>query len=270
MSIGETLATARQDAGLTIADIGRVTCIRETIIRAIERDEFELCGGHFYARGHIRSIAQAIGIDAQPLVEQYDAQHGGSPRAATLTRGLDPAPVSISSERRRPNWSMVMAALLLVVVVFGVFQLVDGSRGSGTPGSGKGDRPGPVAEDTESRASSTASRTPSARAQDASSPTPSKTQSTQPPRPNRATIRLEATAPTWISAEGPDGEQLYEGTLQSGDSVRFTDDKLIRLVIGNLGGVSMTINGKDMGVVGEPGAVSEDLRVYPDRVEGIS
>lgn len=126
MTIGETLATARQDAGLTIVDIARATCIRETIIGAIERDDFELCGGHFYARGHIRSIAGAIGIDPQPLVEQYDAEHGGSPRAAIPTHGLDPAPVSLGAQRRRPNWSMVLAAVLLVVVVFGLFQLVDG------------------------------------------------------------------------------------------------------------------------------------------------
>ena len=57
MSIGETLADARRQAGLTITQVSRETRIRESIIRDIEQDDFSACGGDFYARGHIRSIA---------------------------------------------------------------------------------------------------------------------------------------------------------------------------------------------------------------------
>lgn len=75
MSIGEALAQARREAGLSVADVSRRTRIRETIISGIERDDFSLCGGDFYARGHIRAIARVIGIDSKPLVEEYDAAH---------------------------------------------------------------------------------------------------------------------------------------------------------------------------------------------------
>ena len=61
MPIGETLAQARQQAGLTLAQVSRQTRIRETIIRKIEADDFSECGGDFYARGHIRAIAKAVG-----------------------------------------------------------------------------------------------------------------------------------------------------------------------------------------------------------------
>ena len=72
MSIGGTLAKARRDAGLSVAEVSQRTRIRETIIRGIEHDDYAACGGDFYARGHLRSIARAVGADPDPLVREYD------------------------------------------------------------------------------------------------------------------------------------------------------------------------------------------------------
>jgi transcriptional regulator with XRE-family HTH domain len=73
VSIGAALAEARQRAGLTVAQVSERTRIRETVIRGIERDNYSGCGGDFYARGHIRGIAKAVGADPGPLIEEYDA-----------------------------------------------------------------------------------------------------------------------------------------------------------------------------------------------------
>ncbi len=73
MSIGAELAQARQRAGLTVRDVSQQTRIRETIIRDIEQDDYSACGGDFYARGDIRSIARVIGADPEPLIREYDA-----------------------------------------------------------------------------------------------------------------------------------------------------------------------------------------------------
>jgi len=73
--IGETLAHARRQAGLTVAQVSKRTRIRETIIRNIEQGDFAGCGGDFYARGHIRAIAKAVGADSGPLIEEYDARY---------------------------------------------------------------------------------------------------------------------------------------------------------------------------------------------------
>lgn len=72
MSIGEALADARRRAGLTVSEVSHRTRIRETLIREIEADDYSACGGDFYARGHIRSIAKAVGTDAVPFIEAYD------------------------------------------------------------------------------------------------------------------------------------------------------------------------------------------------------
>ncbi|HEU5418050.1 MAG TPA: helix-turn-helix domain-containing protein, partial [Streptosporangiaceae bacterium] len=73
MSIGGAVAQARRQAGLTVAEVSQRTRIRVMIIERIEADDFAACGGDFYARGHIRAIARAVGIDSEPLIAQYDA-----------------------------------------------------------------------------------------------------------------------------------------------------------------------------------------------------
>ena len=75
MPIGETLARARQHAGLTVTQVSRQTRIRETIIRKIEQDDYSECGGDFYTRGHIRAIAKAVGTDPGPLIQEYDTRY---------------------------------------------------------------------------------------------------------------------------------------------------------------------------------------------------
>jgi transcriptional regulator with XRE-family HTH domain len=110
--IGETLAQARQQAGLTLAQVSRQTRIRETIIRKIEAGDFSECGGDFYARGHIRAIAKAVGTDSEPLIEEYDTRHREPGALATVS--LEELLETTVPQRRLPDlpaaWSRVTAA----------------------------------------------------------------------------------------------------------------------------------------------------------------
>jgi len=82
VTVGETLTEARYQAGLSVDELSERTRIRETVIRSIERDDYEACGGDLYVRGYVRAIAGAVGIDARPLIREYDQSRGTSePRA---------------------------------------------------------------------------------------------------------------------------------------------------------------------------------------------
>jgi len=110
--IGETLAQARHQAGLTLAQVSKRTRIRETIIRKIEADDFSECGGDFYTRGHIRAIAKAVGTDPEPLIEDYDTDHRATGPMATVS--LDELLATSAPQHRRPDlpgaWARVTAA----------------------------------------------------------------------------------------------------------------------------------------------------------------
>jgi transcriptional regulator with XRE-family HTH domain len=128
MTIGETLATARRDAGLTLTQVSQRTRIRESIIRGIEQDDYAACGGDFYARGHIRSIAQAVGADPGPLIGEYDATLR-APEEITAADALRPTMPITPVSRRRPNWTVVLALALLAAIGYFGYHLAFGSGG---------------------------------------------------------------------------------------------------------------------------------------------
>jgi len=70
VSIGADLADARRRAGLTVTQVSQRTCIRETLINGIERDDYAACGGDFYTRGHIRAIAKVVGAGCGVIAAQ--------------------------------------------------------------------------------------------------------------------------------------------------------------------------------------------------------
>src|SRR5204862_2021013 len=76
VSIGATLAAARRRAGLTVSDVSQRTRVTEPIIRGIEQDDYAACGGDFYARGHIRAIARAVGEGPLALIDGVDSTWG--------------------------------------------------------------------------------------------------------------------------------------------------------------------------------------------------
>lgn len=74
-TIGQTLSAARIAAGCSLEHLSTRTRIRMQVLRAIENEDFVPCGGDFYARGHIRRICKFLGVDAGPLLEEYDREH---------------------------------------------------------------------------------------------------------------------------------------------------------------------------------------------------
>ena len=133
MSIGEALTEARQQAGLTVGQVSEQTRIRVPIIRSIEADDYEACGGDFYARGDIRSIAAAVGADPEPLIREYDMDHRATgPISATSLNELLAS--SRPDRRRRPDWMLVLAVALVAVAGFGAYYFLAGIRiGGGAP-----------------------------------------------------------------------------------------------------------------------------------------
>jgi hypothetical protein len=123
--VGEALAEARGRAGLTVAEVSRRTHIREAIIAGIEDDDYSSCGGDFYARGNIRSIAQAVRADPEPLICEYDAVHRapGVLSTVSLDELLASAP---TPRRRRLNWAAVLGLALVVALGFVGYELLAG------------------------------------------------------------------------------------------------------------------------------------------------
>jgi cytoskeletal protein RodZ len=222
VSIGDTLAEARRQAGLTTTQVSRQTRIRESIVRAIEQGDFSPCGGDFYARGHIRSIADVVGADPVPLITEYDEEHGapGAMRASQIFESSTPIKIR---EPRNPHLGRVLAVALLAVIGFGAYHVVS-TRG------------------THSSATAAAKVAPVKTAKPrviAKAATP---QTTVPK--NEAVIKLTATSDCWVGLSSPTGQSIYQGIVPAGQTMTWDEKHPVSLVIGNPPGVRLTVNGK--------------------------
>ena len=77
--VGPQLVAARTRLGLTVDRLAERTRIRPHVIESIEVDDFAPCGGDFYARGHLRTLARVLGIDVTPLLTAYDERYADAP-----------------------------------------------------------------------------------------------------------------------------------------------------------------------------------------------
>ena len=226
MSIGDTLAAARRQAGLTVTQVSQRTCIRETIIRGIERGDYSACGGDFYARGHIRSIARAVSLDPEDLIREYDATQA-PPRQITAADVFQPfTPVKLK-ERRRPNWSVV-----LVVGIIAVLGAV-GYRYIGTNNNSSNQNP---------------PQAPAAQP-DRKNKTPAATHAADTPPPTRVRVKLVAKhgGLTWVELSSLTGHVVFQGDIGASAGIlqkSWNEKHSIKLQIGNPGGATLYLNGK--------------------------
>ena len=221
MSIGDTLAEARRQAGLTIAQVSQQTRIRESIVRAIEQGDFSPCGGEFYARGHIRSIAEVVGVDPVPLVREYDEEHPpGSMRASQI---FEPATPIRIRDPRNLHLGRVLAVALLAVIGFGAYHVVS-TRG------------------THTSATPTATVRPVVTAKPKVTAKPATHKAAVPK--NTAVITLTAISDCWVGFNSPSGQSLSQVTIPAGQTMTWNEKHSVSMVIGNPPGVKLTVNGK--------------------------
>jgi cytoskeleton protein RodZ len=121
--IGPLIAAARNRARLSIDTLSERTRIRPHVLECIEADDFAPCGGDFYARGHLRTLARVFGLEPTELISLYD-EHYARPVIearqvfeAELATGIGGGMRATSTG---PRWSVLAAAVVALGLVWGV------------------------------------------------------------------------------------------------------------------------------------------------------
>jgi cytoskeleton protein RodZ len=282
-AVGSALAAARVASGRSVTDVASALRVREAVVEGIEADDYALCGGDVYARGHVRSYARLLGLDDGPLLQAF-ADRGaqaGPARPAARGRRRDrgaalhgPVPPLPATSRRRlerrvgvPWAALGSVAIVGVVGLIGV-ELVGALRAPARPAHEVAapvrDRPrtaattatpgavGSAAAARPAPRTSSSARPPARRAVPAPTATPDR----------RVKIALRATGDSWVTVRGKSGRTKFAGVLGKGDRKRFTDDEGLRVLLGNAGGVQLTVNGRSVGAAGREGEVKR-LTIRP-------
>ena len=196
MSIGATLGSARRRAGLTVGEVSQSTRVTEPIIRGIELDDYAACGGDFYARGHIRAIARAVGEDPLPLIDEFDSTWR-SAKEITAAEAFQPGMPLRKRERRRVRWTAFLAVLVLAVLGFASYKFVAGVGRDRHP-SAASPRPSPPGARTSLPLANAPAVRASAQASPATTPSASTIASASP-------VAVQALTPASVAAFGPAG-----------------------------------------------------------------
>jgi cytoskeletal protein RodZ len=216
--IGSSLREARIRQGIDFPALEQGTKIRAKYLRALEDERFELLPAHTYVKGFLRGYADFLGLDGQLYVDEYNSRYviGGEEETRPLPTRRVPSARHRRRERRETG-----AVLLALGAIAVVTALVIAAWKFGGP-------------------------------EDSSVPgldgTAGQTQKTKTAEPAKGTARITIWAnrgdtSLQVFRGSLSGKVLYTGTLEKGQTQRFTDSR-VALRIGRPQNVRVAVNGE--------------------------
>lgn len=211
--IGSSLREARGRQGLDFPELEELTKIRPKYLRALEDERFDILPAPTYVRGFLRSYAEALGLDGQPFVDEYNSRFAVGEEDVPVRARRVPPPRRDRREARESR--MAVLALLGIAVVTAL--VIAAWRFGGPEGNAV---PGLVQEQP--------SKTPSAAAQ------------------GRVTLVVRAVqGDSWmeVRAGSSAGRLLYNGTLEQGQTSQRFEAKRLQLALAKPENVVVRKNG---------------------------
>lgn len=110
--IGASLRNARLRQDLDFPELEERTKIRPKYLRALEDERFDILPAPTYVRGFLRSYADALGLDGQPFVDEYNSRFAVGEDEVPLRARRAPTP-----RRRGANESRIAVLALLAIAI---------------------------------------------------------------------------------------------------------------------------------------------------------
>ena len=213
--IGATLREARVRRRLTLQQVEEDTKIRVKYVQAMENEDFEVMPGPTYVKGFLRSYAAYLGLDARIILDEYRSRiepnvQPHEPFGGTSALGRPHA------HRRRNTLAFVAVVCLLVLAIVAILGINNHhSPGPGTPQPGGLTTKSPKPSHKPSATGETALRVSVAGGD------------------SRIQLRMgSATA-----------SPAYDKVVRAGHNKLFHTGRLLFLVVGNPGAVTVSVNG---------------------------
>jgi cytoskeletal protein RodZ len=211
--IGLSLREARTRQSLEFEEMELRTKIRAKYLRLLEEERFDQLPGHTYTKGFLRVYADALGLDGQLYVDEYNSRFvAGDEDYAPRTRR-----VPVARRRREPRYESRMAVVALAAIAL-VTALVIAAWRFGGPD-----------EPQVQGLNATGSRGTSG-------------QSSKAQRISVEVRAVKGPSLVEVRAGSPVGRQLYVGTLERGQMQRFVR-KTVYVSVAKPRNVVVKVNG---------------------------
>ena len=250
--IGDFLRRERERQNLSIKDIEKATSIRALYIDAIEKGEYKTLPGEVYAKGFVRNYANYLKLNANEIVNAFneemhpqeelqDAAGSSSAEEARQEQSAErnreeyrgPKITSLESYPMEKSSHGVRNALMVAAAVFVVaFAALIAFGGAEEPSA------------------------PAPRAQTQTQQGQKQTEAAPKPAADGVEMKLSFTDRCWTEVV-VDGKTEFEGTAEKGKVLTLKGKDKVRITAGNAGALNYSLNGKDMGAIGQKGEVVE-------------
>jgi cytoskeleton protein RodZ len=284
--VGQRLRNAREARGLSLDEIEAATRIRRRFLEAIEAEDFDQLPGPAYAKGFLRTYATYLGLPAEDVAALHPALRPGPTvsRASPVEVRITPA---TPPSRARRVATGIAAALVIGLAALGYVLYGQIKQFEATPAPGSlpasSARPRPTASSPHAPSAPQTTQPPVPAPPQTSTPgqTPAPAPAQAPAAPlTQAAGPLggpshSATAPSSAASTvlaGPitvvavasdrswvrtvaDGVTVFEGFLSAGDRQAWQAHHQLTIRVGNASALSLTVNGRALGVLGRPGDV---------------
>lgn len=270
-SPGQWLTEAREKLSLSQKEIASRLNLREEIIAALDANNFDELPAATYVRGYIRSYARAVNLNADTIIEIYEATAEAPPEILP-----DVKPKVQASSRDKPVKAMtylVTFSLVILIIAWWQGQHIVGtdlfmsnsktSEGGKYPGgftytyeivthpgnpSDASDPDDPVIMPItlapEISASPGISDSADSLNLEATDQLSLGTPANGDAVTNPATLKLDLTAESWIEVYDAKGEKLHVSLAKPGGKIDLTGDAPLSVKLGNARGVKVIFNGK--------------------------
>ncbi len=119
--IGAQLTRLRAARGQTPAEVATALRCDTKTIDALEGERWAELGAPVFSRGHLRRYAEFLGVPVDPLLEQWNAEQGGSTVLPDLSRGPQ-APRPLDTQRWGRRLAMLAGAFVIALAAWWILQ----------------------------------------------------------------------------------------------------------------------------------------------------
>lgn len=143
--IGDKLRSAREDKGLSIADVEKATKIQSRYLTAIEQNDFDKLPGDFYTRAFIRQYAQVVGLDGKELLSEFHQAVPESKPDQYVENSIDnkSEEVKETTDNKKNLWrnylpriGVILGIIVVILIVYVLYaRLSSGGQGNNNANS---------------------------------------------------------------------------------------------------------------------------------------
>ncbi len=209
MPVGEKLAAERRKQGRSLLEVEAATNIMRRLLQLLEEGRYGDLPSPAYVRGYIQNYAHYLGLDAEPLLREFDLDI----RAAKVhVPRLDELPARPAVARRDQVHHIAPRAWRILVIVIVAVALVAWAASAFLGGDAA---PPPIPPETTSQTVEPTA-TPGVTTETAAPDSPSGPPITgELPQAFQLQVSVAAGQASWVRVT-VDGLVAYEGTLSGG------------------------------------------------------